>query len=317
MSYKKKCAVVVTYNRKNDLLRCISKLLEQTISLDEILIIDNASTDGTYDCLVKNKLLNAKSGEIDDFILNKINDIDILYFKQDINTGGAGGFSKGQQLAVERGNHYVWLMDDDGFSEKNTFELLLNSLISTSIDVVTPLVIDINQQDKLSFGLSLSIQNIEEAEKEKSADGLIYDLCNPFNGTLFTAEIIKKIGFIKAEMFIWGDETEYMRRLISAGYKIGTNVNAKFYHPTSKTVIEHFFFDKYTIEKKPPRLQMNFYRNKAYLCSKYGSGLRRFNAPITDVMYFALKVQPKNLFNYIRYYIDGYFDRYKLPPIIH
>lgn len=316
MNYKKKCAVIVTYNRKSDLLICISKLLKQSVTLDEILIIDNASTDGTYDLLIKNKIVNLKNKKNDGVLLSKINETDVIYSKLPVNTGGAGGFFEGQKLALERGNHYIWLMDDDGFAEEDTLELLLNSLTSTCIDVINPLVIDIEKPDKLSFGLSLLIKNTAEAEEKKDTDGIIYDLCNPFNGTLFTADIIKKIGFIKAEMFIWGDETEYMRRLVSAGYRIGTNVNAKFYHPTSKTVIESFFFNKYQIERKPLHLQMNFYRNKAYLCSKYSSGLRRFKAPIIDVLYFTLKMQPKNVFNYIRYYADGYFDIYKLPPII-
>ena len=48
------CAVVVTYNRKELLLRNISSLLSQTYPLD-ILIYDNASTDGTYDFLVQKK----------------------------------------------------------------------------------------------------------------------------------------------------------------------------------------------------------------------------------------------------------------------
>ena len=45
---KKVCAVVVTYNRKELLCRNIKSLLKQTYPVD-ILIYDNASTDGTED----------------------------------------------------------------------------------------------------------------------------------------------------------------------------------------------------------------------------------------------------------------------------
>ena len=316
MKYEKKCALVVTYNRKDDLIVCISRLLEQTVTLDEILIVDNASTDGTYDFLIKNHILNSKDKCIDGFTSKKINETNILYFKENVNTGGAGGFSKGQLLAIERGNHYIWLMDDDGVAEKDTFELLLEAIGSTSVDIVNPLVVDIDHKDKLSFGLSPSIKNVEDAERIKNHEGMIYGLCNPFNGTLLTSDIINKIGFIKAEMFIWGDESEYFKRALSSGYKIGTNVNAKFYHPTSKTIYEDFFFGMFKMEKKPARLQMNYYRNQAYLCSKYASGFRKYIPFVKHIMYFALKGQFVNLFRYARYFYDGYFNRYKLPPII-
>ena len=40
-------SVVVTYNRKNWLSKNIETLLAQSRNLDEIIIVDNASTDGT------------------------------------------------------------------------------------------------------------------------------------------------------------------------------------------------------------------------------------------------------------------------------
>lgn len=44
---KKVTAVVVTYNRKTLLKECIESLLAQTYKNLDILVIDNASTDGT------------------------------------------------------------------------------------------------------------------------------------------------------------------------------------------------------------------------------------------------------------------------------
>ena len=42
-------AVVVTYNRKELLRECITALLAQSMNQLDILLIDNASTDGTYE----------------------------------------------------------------------------------------------------------------------------------------------------------------------------------------------------------------------------------------------------------------------------
>ncbi|MEM1988368.1 MAG: glycosyltransferase [Candidatus Woesearchaeota archaeon] len=45
------CAIVVTFNRKDLLLKCLESLRNQTKSLDAIYIIDNASIDGTPELL--------------------------------------------------------------------------------------------------------------------------------------------------------------------------------------------------------------------------------------------------------------------------
>ena len=42
-------AVVVTYNRKDLLGQCLDSLRGQSRPLDAIYILDNHSTDGTYD----------------------------------------------------------------------------------------------------------------------------------------------------------------------------------------------------------------------------------------------------------------------------
>ena len=41
-------AVVVTFNRSRLLLECLQALLTQTRPIDRIILVDNASTDGTW-----------------------------------------------------------------------------------------------------------------------------------------------------------------------------------------------------------------------------------------------------------------------------
>lgn len=50
--------VVVTYNRKKLLIECINSILNQSYEINKLFIIDNASTDGTYEELKNNGLLN-------------------------------------------------------------------------------------------------------------------------------------------------------------------------------------------------------------------------------------------------------------------
>ena len=54
--YKKFITVVVTYNRCQLLKRCLKKIIEQSIPPEEILVINNGSTDDTRNVLKKLKI---------------------------------------------------------------------------------------------------------------------------------------------------------------------------------------------------------------------------------------------------------------------
>ena len=102
-------AIVVTYNRKELLKKCIKALLEQEKSdLCDILVIDNASTDGTKE-------------EINEYV----NSNKIIYMNTEKNIGGAGGFNFGVKEAIKLGYKYMWLMDDDCIVYNDSLKELL------------------------------------------------------------------------------------------------------------------------------------------------------------------------------------------------
>ena len=102
-------AVVVTWNRKALLLECLDCLRRQTARAD-VLVVDNASTDGTGEAL--KPLIQA--GEI-------------AYVNTGKNLGGAGGFQLGVKAAVEAGYDCVWIMDDDSMPTPTALEALLTA----------------------------------------------------------------------------------------------------------------------------------------------------------------------------------------------
>lgn len=52
------CAVVVTFNRKELLINCLNAINEQTYKPHTVIIVDNASTDGTKDLVKQNGYCN-------------------------------------------------------------------------------------------------------------------------------------------------------------------------------------------------------------------------------------------------------------------
>ena len=107
------CAVVVTFNRKDLLINCLNAINEQAYKPHTVIIVDNASTDGTKDLVKQTGYYN--------ILLNGIN---YQYLLLPNNQGGAGGFYNGIKTAYESKENFdaVWVMDDDGVADKKQLE---------------------------------------------------------------------------------------------------------------------------------------------------------------------------------------------------
>ncbi|MCI9623644.1 MAG: glycosyltransferase [Lachnospiraceae bacterium] len=220
----KYAGVVVTYNRKEELIKNINSILQQSKKFDRYYIIDNCSTDGTYDYLKEHHILE--------------NDM-IEFISLPENTGGAGGFYYGLKQAFEDGFDFICMMDDDGRAfDKDTFRRLYDAAekccrLEKKL-MLNSLVVCDDGPCKLSFGLD-NMKTVNEVSK-KARDGLIRGLINPFNGTLVTKELIHEIGFPNKDFFVRGDEVDYQSRAVRAGALAATVIDSLYYHPSTELV---------------------------------------------------------------------------------
>ncbi|MCD7883708.1 MAG: glycosyltransferase family 2 protein [Lachnospiraceae bacterium] len=210
-------AVVVTYNRKELLIQCLDALLGQSVLVSRILVFNNNSTDGTE------KLFEPGS---------KYHNEMIEVINSEKNLGGAGGFSKGMQLASEQECDWIWCMDDDTIPEKTALEELLNSIKFI-----------LEQEKRISFlssyvyGPNEEPMNVPKLRMDKCENGYSfwYKYLDkglvPVSQATFVSILISKramieVGYPIADYFIWGDDTEYTRRLIKKygpAYLCGTS----------------------------------------------------------------------------------------------
>lgn len=193
-------AVVVTYNRRKLLLECLSCLRAQDLgelaaSFElGIVVIDNASTDGTADALAP--LIDAGA---------------IEYVNTGANLGGAGGFSRGMREAVERGYDYVWVMDDDCMAHPDTLRELLIAGEGLSWDF--------GYLSSVCYWTdgTLCTMNRQRHPLHTNIQDLTPDLqpCTlaSFVSLLVPAGAIAELGLPIADFFIWSDDWEYTRRL--------------------------------------------------------------------------------------------------------
>ena len=210
---------IVTHNRCALLSRCIDHLQAQTRQAQEILVINNASTDGTVEML---------------------NQRDVPFVTQE-NLGSAGGWHRGIQHAMDQGFDAVWLMDDDGFPDAGALATLQAALIpgvacASSVvlreDQPTHFVFPFPVLDEsglpVIFGRPRKLSTL--AELRNVASGSTYPFAHLFNGALVSVAAARQVGNVNRDFFIFGDEVDYFFRLRKAG-KVISVLNAAHFHP--------------------------------------------------------------------------------------
>lgn len=291
------CAVVVTYNRIELLQKCLNAILTQTCSVDQILVIDNASTDGTPELL-------SEKGYLDNSLIN--------YMRMSTNEGGAGGFYKGCKRAFELGYEWLWLMNDDGLPHPETLEHLL---APPDLLFRGPLVLaqEDNTGQKLAFEYPIDISgNVyikTRKEAEEVADrGLMWKSVSPFNGVLISRKVIEQIGLPKKEFFIWGDEWDYVFRAKKAGISIATVTKAIFWHPANKLKVREFKLLNRTYllpYADTPLRNYLLIRNHAYIKSRHNSLFAWLKHTLKFLLYYSTHSGQLSPLDVLTYSLEG------------
>lgn len=184
--------VLVTYNRKKLLMECLSAVLAQSRGVDKVFLIDNASTDQTYETLVAHEFLKSDIVE---------------YIRNEKNTGGAGGFYQGMKLAVAEGYDWLWVIDDDVEPERDALEKALEY----------GAVFDCIQMNRLApngeefkweqiYSPQLNVINFKDTlQYANFAEVNVF--C--FEGLVIKRKVIEKVGLPPASFFIRWDDLLY------------------------------------------------------------------------------------------------------------
>jgi GT2 family glycosyltransferase len=254
---EKIAAVVVTYNRKDLLGQCLDSLLRQSHPLDALYVIDNHSTDGTYDFLLGRDLIapiEGRDGEpvettrpipVSGFLDRRL---EVHYVRMPENTGGAGGFHEGMKRAAGAGFDWLWLMDDDLLTAPDALEALVRKKNALQSQREKPFLLnslvlarDRTDGDRLAFPLQeLTARGYPRMRtyhwrlsevRDKITDGLYRWAC-PFNGTFVPVSALAEIGLPDRDLYIRGDEKDFLWRAAQR-LTLYTVIDSKVFHPES------------------------------------------------------------------------------------
>ena len=245
-------AVVVTFNRKTLLAECLDALLKQTHAVDRIFVVDQASTDGTPEMLQERGYIEHET---------------ITYSRSEKNTGGAGGFQRGVELAHTAGFGLIWIMDDDAIADRVALETMLRYIGYPHASAIA--------NAKVRLDGTLDEGHLVFADRGHRSGGPSLLTFSSFVGLLITRNAIDQIGTPKAELFLQGDDTEYCRRLCRVGpivfAKDSIILHKEVSRPIQKTRRFGRSFTVYPVEQFC--FQYFLWRNRVWI-ETHGQGFR-------------------------------------------
>lgn len=223
-------AIIVTYNRLDMLKQSVEHILMQKYPCD-ILIVDNASTDGTGEWAKEYISDPSSSGNM---VFEErpaaFGTMKFIYENTGENLGGAGGFNFGMRRAYELGYEYAWIMDDDAFVNETT----LSELFAVDEILGGPQNYGYLASTVLFTDGTECKMNRHRIHRQyymwfdKLQYGIIPVETSTFVSLLLPMGTIKKVGLPIKEYFIWGDDVEYTMRITKMygmqSYAVGKSI---------------------------------------------------------------------------------------------
>ena len=191
-------AVVVTYNRRDLLMEALAALQAQDRAPDAVLVIDNASQDGTAAA-----------------VRSRFPSVDLAQLTE--NYGGAGGFAYGMAMALAGGADLIWVMDDDTVPEPGALAALLAARArhpgGPPALVASRVVWTDGREHPMNTPRAKPFASRAE-RAEAAACGCIPVRSASFVSILVEAAECRRRGLPTADFFLWNDDFEFTARLL-------------------------------------------------------------------------------------------------------
>jgi GT2 family glycosyltransferase len=251
-------ALVLTYNRKEILSVLLSAIKAQVEPPDEVIVLDNGSTDGTGEFLQRSGLLNS---------------LPISLYRVSDNLGPAGGVAVLFRLFKERGCDWLWFLDDDTIPAPDALKELKDAYTANfshpeEVGFLKSMVVSADgRPNGLPEADLRTTPGYSPTWADRLAGGLVKVRWATFNSILLPRSTLLQVGNIRPQFYFAGEDADFTFRVtdVLPGYLVGrSNV--------THLCAESGRFSS-LLEKNPERISIGayFYRNNLYFRYQYYS----------------------------------------------
>ena len=227
------CIIILNWNNYQDSIDCIESLKALSKKNFKIVVVDNCSTDDSFQKLMR--------------YANTNKDIFISVYQSHKNGGYAYGNNYGINIALEDTNiHYIWILNNDTIVEPNSLESLIKKI-----------------QSDYQIGICGSTLIYEHDRRKVQAIGGMYNKwlgtsSHVLNGELYsnqlcvlherleldyivgasmlvTREFINKVGLLDERYFLYCEDLDWSTRAKRNSFKIAYAPDSIVYHKEGRT----------------------------------------------------------------------------------
>lgn len=217
--------VTVTYNPGSVWAPFLACLRAQQGVDWHLVVIDNASRDGTRETLAG------------------LNDPRITVIQNDDNVGVAAANNQGIRLALEQGAEQVVLINNDTEFGPDMLARLQAGLEGSGADAISPIIPFFDQPGLIWYGGGSfvrwkGIENTHDHDREPLAvvgDRPFVTDYAPTCCVMFRSDVFDRIGLMDERYFVYWDDTDFMWRMKQAGMKLILDPSIVLLHKVSSS----------------------------------------------------------------------------------
>lgn len=222
-------AVIVTYNRLDKLKKALEAYEAQERPVDDLIIVDNCSTDGTRDFL--------RDWENEDGVSNR----HVIYMNE--NLGGSGGFHDGCEFALTLAPDWILVGDDDAYPDKqiiSNFNTYIASHDTDDVSSICSIVLNSDNTIACHHRRILEVKRHYQIVRRNSTEEDYLKESFPISlfsyvGTFMRADSLRKVGVCIRDFFIYYDDSEHSIRMSKTGQIICVPC-LKFFHDDASII---------------------------------------------------------------------------------
>jgi GT2 family glycosyltransferase len=219
--------VILTWNHLEDTLACLETVQRLTYPRYHLLVVDNASTDGTP------AVIAARFPEAE-VIVNAA------------NLGFAGGNNVGLRRALEVGADYVLLLNNDALVAPDMLdELLAAALADCRAGLLAPTIYYANPADRLFYAgarqqpLTLAAVHTHRGESDTTRPQTPQAVDYIFGcGMLIRRAVLEEVGLLDPGYFLYYEDLDFCLRVRAAGYRLLYVPRARLWHGVASSTRE-------------------------------------------------------------------------------
>jgi hypothetical protein len=223
---KKVSIIILNWNGKDDTIECIKSIKRNNYKNYEITVVDNGSEDGSV-------------SEIRKYFLDS--EVNIIENKR--NLGFAGGNNVGIRYAIKGSADYILLINNDTTVDEDFLrELVKAGELDNKAGILGPKICFYGEPKRIWFaggkvnwlknkGTHIGLDEIDQEQynNKKEVDYLT-GCC-----LLIKREVVKKIGDLSEDYFLYYEDTDFSLRTRKAGYKCLYVPKSTIYHKVSRS----------------------------------------------------------------------------------